>query len=171
MKTYVRNNSSILALALSSRGFGFVVIEGKDMLVDWGIRTAEGNNKNVQSVVKAKKIIGQYRPSALILEDAATKGSLRSSRIRLLAKQLVALAKQENIRAAVLPREKIRHVFFSDQQGSRDELARVIAEKFPDELRDWLPPKRKPWTSEDARISMLEAVALGVAFSDKRNGI
>lgn len=37
----------ILAIVPSYRGFGFVILEGQDTLVDWGVKTVKGN-KNVQ---------------------------------------------------------------------------------------------------------------------------
>jgi hypothetical protein len=46
---------------------------------------------------------------------------------------------------------------------------RILAERFPEELGDRLPPKRRPWMSEDYRMGIFEVVALGVAFFLKRN--
>ena len=39
----------ILSIAPSTRGFGYAVLEGKDTLVDWGVKTVQGN-KNVNSL-------------------------------------------------------------------------------------------------------------------------
>ena len=43
-------------------------------------------------------------------------------------------------------------------------MAEMIAMQFPDELASRLPPKRKPWKSEDARMDIFDAVALAVVF-------
>ena len=37
------------------------------------------------------------------------------------------------------------------------------------ELRPVLPPRRKPWESEDYRMSIFDAAALGVAYFDRQN--
>ncbi len=42
-------------------------------------------------------------------------------------------------------------------------MARAIAEQFP-ELVPRVPPVRKPWMSEDYRMSMFDAVGLGLTF-------
>jgi hypothetical protein len=44
-------------------------------------------------------------------------------------------------------------------------LATAVAQRFPDELAARLPPKRKAWASEDARMDIFEAVALAVAVA------
>jgi len=41
----------ILAIAPATRGFGFAVLEGLDMLADWGVKEAKGD-KNNQSLGK-----------------------------------------------------------------------------------------------------------------------
>ena len=163
MNKSIPNNSCILAVALSSKGFGFSVIEGQSTLIDWGFKKAKGD-KNADSVEKAKKIISHYRPCAIILEDTSGKDSRRSLRIRRLGKRMVALASQEGIQAAVFSREQVRELFFAEELGTKDELASIIAQKFPDELANRLPPTRKPWMSEDERMGIFEAVALGMTF-------
>jgi hypothetical protein len=45
----------ILAIAPSTRGFGFAVLEGEASLVDWGVKTAKGD-KNKQSLAKVEKL-------------------------------------------------------------------------------------------------------------------
>jgi hypothetical protein len=43
-------------------------------------------------------------------------------------------------------------------------MAELLAKQFPDELASRLPPKRKAWTSEDARMDIFDAVGLAVVF-------
>ena len=47
------------------------------------------------------------------------------------------------------------------------ELARTVAHAVP-QLAPRLPPKRKPWMSEDARQSLFDAAALGLMAFRKR---
>jgi len=49
----------ILAIAPTTHGVGFAVLE--ETLIDWGVRTIEGD-KNKQSVAKVKKMITDYQP-------------------------------------------------------------------------------------------------------------
>jgi hypothetical protein len=43
-------------------------------------------------------------------------------------------------------------------------MAEMLATQFPDELASRLPPKRKPWKSEDSRMDIFDAMALAVVF-------
>ena len=45
----------------------------------------------------------------------------------------------------------------------KQEIAIAIAERFP-ELAPRLPRSRKPWMSEDYRMSIFDAVALALTF-------
>jgi len=47
------------------------------------------------------------------------------------------------------------------------EIACAVAERLP-ELASKLPPKRKIWQSEDYRMSIFDATAVGVAYFTRR---
>jgi hypothetical protein len=49
-----------------------------------------------------------------------------------------------------------------DGRGTKHALAEIIAKRFPEELGSRLPPKRKPWMSEDSRMNIFDAVALAL---------
>ena len=46
---------------------------------------------------------------------------------------------------------------------TKHQRAQAVIERFP-VLAQKLPPKRKPWESEDYRMSMFAAAALAVAY-------
>jgi hypothetical protein len=151
----------ILALAPSSEGFGFVVLEGLETLVDWGVKSVSGD-KNVRSLAKAEQLIIHYRPNLLVLPAVTTKGSRRAARIRTLCGALVTLATRHELKVGQLSREQVIRAFFADGRGTKHALAELLAKRFPAELGDRLPPKRRPWESEDYRMDIFEAVALVV---------
>lgn len=153
----------ILALAPSTRGFGFAVFEGQETLLDWGVKSVQGD-KNRRCLVKIEELIVHYRPEVLVLEDSSGKASRRSVRIRTLGRSILALAARLNVRVVLLAREQIHQVFFPEGEGTKHALAEMIAGRFPEELGMRLPPKRKPWKSEDARMDLFAAVALAVAL-------
>ena len=62
----------ILAVDPSTRGFGFAVLEGPERLVDWGVKEAR-DNKHVKCLGQIEKLIKQYEPDAIVVEDAAAK--------------------------------------------------------------------------------------------------
>jgi hypothetical protein len=59
-------------------------------------------------------------------------------------------------------RQQVRRVFFADGQGTKHALAEILAKRFPEELGFRLPPKRRPWMSEDYRMDLFDAVALAL---------
>lgn len=151
----------ILAIAPSTRGFGFAVIEGQETLVDWGVKTVKGD-KNVQSLAKVEKLIAHYQPGVLILEDALAKNSRRSLRIRKLCQQIIKMAVTRKVSVALFSRDQVMKAFIADGQGTKHALAEILAKRFPEELDSRLPPKRKPWMSEDSRMNIFDAVALAL---------
>ena len=109
-------------------------------------------------------MIAHYQPGVIVLEDHLVKHSRRSARIRTLSKKIIIVAESCNIGLALLSREQVRRVFFAQGQGIKYALAQMLATRFPEELGSRLPPKRRPWMSEDYRMDIFDAVALAVAL-------
>lgn len=152
----------VLAIAPSTRGFGFAVLETEATLVDWGVKSVAGD-KNGRSLVKVKELIGHYEPGVLVLPDTSRKDSLRAARIRSLCQQIKTMGAAHMVRVVFLSRERVRRAFFADGRGTKHAMAEIIAKRFPEELGTRLPPKRRPWMSEDYRMDIFDAVALALA--------
>lgn len=163
MKNTYSNHFRILAIAPSSRGFGFAVLEGEEKLVDWGVKSIKGD-KNTGSIAKVVEMISHYQPGVIVFEDYSAKHSRRSARIRALGKKIIALAEIRNVTVVLFSREQVRQVFFADGLGTKYALAEMLAARFPEELASRLPPKRRPWMSEDYRMDIFDAVALALAL-------
>src|SRR5437870_248846 len=161
MKKILPQYPRILGIAPSTRGFGFALFEGLDVLVDWGVKSITGD-KNVGSIMKVEEMIAHYRPDVIVLEDTSTKPFRRSARIRTLTKRIITLAKSRNFTVVLFSREQVRKAFFTEGQGTKHALAEILANKFPEELGFRLPPKRRPWMSEDYRMNIFDAVALAL---------
>jgi hypothetical protein len=59
--------------------------------------------------------------------------------------------------------------FISDGRGTKYTVAKIVTERFSEELSQKLPPKRKLGNSEDSRMNIFEAVAIGLVFSLNEN--
>ena len=151
----------ILAVAPSTNGFGYAVIEGQKVLVDWGVKLVEGD-KNAGSIEKVEGMIAHYNPQVMVLEDTANKESHRSPRIKALTKLLVVVAEDRSVKVVMFSQKQVRRVLLGDERGTKEALAGNIAEQFPEELGFRLPPKRRPWMSEDSRMDIFDAVALAL---------
>jgi hypothetical protein len=160
-----RQNQRILAIAPSTRGVGFAVLEG-EKLVDWGVKSAR-KEKNAASLVKVDDLITHYRPTRLVLEDSSPESSRRSPRIRALSTRIIALAAKRSVKVKVLGRKIMKKAYFADGKGTKHEIAELLAQRFPQELGTRLPPKRKPWNSEHHQMGVFDAVAIAIAFQTK----
>jgi hypothetical protein len=167
MKHIESKTFRILAIAPSTRGFGFAVLEGQQNLVDWGVKSIQ-DDKNIGSLEKIKEMVLHYHPGVIVLEDTSQKESRRSGRIRALTQRIVTLAKSLNVKVILFSRAQLRRMFFSQDQGTKHALAEILAARFPDELASRLPPKRRPWMSEDYRMSIFDAVAFALFYQLKK---
>jgi hypothetical protein len=164
-----QTKSRILAIAPSARGFGFAVMEGP-WLVDWGVKSITKEN-NLKALSKANELLALYHPSVTVLQDTAAKNSRRSTRIRDLTEQMVELARKNGIRVKLLSRKQIQRAFFEKGDGTKHRIAEIIAQRFPEELGCRLPPKRRPWMSEDYRMDIFAAVALALTLGQSGLGL
>lgn len=153
----------LLAIAPSTKGFGFAVLEGQESLVDWGVRTVKGD-KNKNAVLKVKELIAHYQPEVLVMEDYSAKGSRRCGRIQVLGRKIIAMASSRKVKVTTFSRQQVRRLYFNDgTEGTKHALAEILGKRFPEELGYRIPPKRRAWMSQDSRMDIFDAVALVLA--------
>jgi len=152
----------VLAIDPSTRGFGFAVLEGPSRLIDWGAKETK-NNKNAKSLKLIDDLIDRYEPNVIVVEDYEGKGSRRCRRIQMLIDGMSTLASKRTVRIRSFSRAKVKQAFFESGAVNKYEIATAIAGRFP-ELVPRLPRFRKPWMSEDYRMSIFDAVAFAVVF-------
>lgn len=159
----------VVAVYLNTRGFAFVVFESSLSPVDWGLRETRGPQKNCRCITKIERIVDRYRPSVLILQDTSLEGARRTQRIRDLNEDVVELAAIREIPVCAYSRTDVLTAFSEFGVETKRDLALVIAKHIPAFERH-LPPPRKPWMSEDARMSLFEAAALALTFFHSAGG-
>lgn len=153
----------ILAIAHSTVGLGFAVFEGQETLVDWGVKWVKGD-KNIECLSRVEKLIVQYKPNVIVLEDTSDKDSKRGSRTKTLTKKIIALATSNKVKVTLFSQKQIRKAFFTEGEETKQALAEIIAKRFPDELAHQLPPKRREWDAENPRMGIFDAVALALTL-------
>ena len=159
--TPTNTNSCILAIAPSARGFGFAMFDG-EQLVDWGVKQVN-SHKNSDALRKLERLILRYTPAVMVFEDSSAKDSQRRARIRKLGPQMISMAKNHSVKVRLLTRQQVRKVFFTDGKGTKDALAEIIANRFPEDLGFRLPRKRRAWMNEAYQMGIFDAVAMAVA--------
>ena len=158
MKDKQADEALILSVFPSVRGFGFALFHGAWIPIDWGFRHVEGD-KNQACLEKVAKLIDEYAPDVLLLEDHAGEGSRRSPRIEALIDNMAALAAKKGIAVARYSRAEIRECFAEFGATTKYEIAQAISRSLP-EFPPQLPPERKIWLPEDYRMSIFDAVSL-----------
>ncbi len=156
----------VLAIDPASRGFGFAVLEGPKRLIDWGVKSARVN-KDKRCLKLIEDLIERYEPDVIVVEDYESKGSRRCRRVQQLIEGILILAGKRKIRAQMYSRRTVKKSFSQSGPKNKHQMATAIAKQFP-ELAPRLPPARKPWTSEDYRMSIFDAVALALTFFENK---
>lgn len=156
----------ILAVSLSSRGFGYAVMEGNSTLILYG-KKVFAEDKNVRSLAHIDKLIAHNQPDVLVIHDVNANGTHRAPRIKELHRKVVALAKQHHLKVVKISGTELRSKLLGNPRGTKQAMAELLAKQFPDELTSRLPPKRQPWKSEDARMDIFAAMALVVTIQLK----
>jgi len=156
-----KSTKRVLAIDPYSRGVGFAVFEGPAALIDWGLRTTGPRADNGRAVRVIKRLIERFQPDVLALEDWVSAGARRSQRIDLLLNH-IASDQGNRVRVQLVSRREIRAIGPSAETKTKHGRATLLASRFP-ELRSYLPRPRKPWMSEDERMSIFDAVAFALA--------
>src|SRR5262249_9514985 len=162
------NDIRVLAVDPSTRGFGFAILEGPDRLIDWGVKETKVDKKR-RSLRFIAELIHRYQPNVLVVEDYTGKGSRRCRRVRKLIKEISRLAVQRKIKVRNFSRLKVKQAFSESGTPNKCEIAIAIAKHFP-ELAPRLPRFRKPWMSEDYRMSIFDAVGFALTVFRFRTG-
>ncbi len=152
----------VLGVYPTSRGFGWVVLEGPFAVVESGLHHAL-KAKNAGCVRALERIVARLKPSTLVLEAFDGHSSIRSARIRRLCLEFVNLAADRGLGLAVHSRDEVRATFAGVEARTRDEIAAAVARTLP-ALAYRLPKKRAPWESEDRRLSIFSAAAVVLTY-------
>jgi Holliday junction resolvasome RuvABC endonuclease subunit len=158
MNNTFNEESLILSVFPSVRGFGFALFHGAWVPIDWGFRHVQGD-KNEIALEKIRALIDDYAPDTVLIEDHAGEGSRRSPRVETLIDAIAALATEKGITVERYSRDQIKECFAEFDAVTKYEIAKAISESLP-EFPPQLPPQRKIWLPEDYRMSIFDAVSL-----------
>lgn len=160
MRSSQQSDHRILGIAPSKKGFGFAVIEARGLLVSWGVGRLY-SWKREEFLQRLDALFDRYEITLLCLEGPTDYSKLGQRRRRLFELGC-RLAKHRAIDVSQISRVELSSQLGLDQRASRHTTAIRVAGLFP-ELAELLPPPRRPWQTEDPRIALFMAVALGAA--------
>ena len=155
----------VLAVKPTHRGFGWAAFESPFTPFDWGIVEAR-LNAEAGALNAFQKLIERLTPESLLLEAFERGDETRPTR---LSRAMAALAAERGIRVELYTRGEVQACFAGVGARTRDEIAAAIARQF-EEFGHRLPPKRRPWESEDRRMALFAAIALLVTYYHRGAG-
>ena len=163
------NQKRVLALDVRPRSFGYAVFEGPTLLLDWGVQSfRHGRNAvRIPLATKIAALLEDFQPSVVVAKEPPSRKKVNRARTRKVLELVRHKASLRGIRTRVFRRQTSRNPFGGEERLTKDKTATVLAERFA-ELRPVLPPKRKFYESEDYRMSIFDAAALGVAYFDRQ---
>ena len=113
-------------------------------------------------------MIIRLSPSVVVLPAASEEGSRRAKRIQRLVQRITSLAIQHGIAVKLITQKELQICYFGKEKGTKYARARILAQRFPQELAHLLPLKRQAWMSENAKMDMFDAIAFGLMFKNKK---
>jgi Holliday junction resolvasome RuvABC endonuclease subunit len=156
----VRHNR-VLGIAPFTRGFGYALLEGEGELGDFGLAFVKGE-KNSGCLKRMEEMIGIFTPQVIAIDNAKALGTRRSKRVQELFQDIAALSVKHKIKLRQIAKVQVNQAILGRKEGTKYEIARRLADWFPEDLAQLLPRKRKPWDCENPRMYLFDAV--GIAF-------
>lgn len=152
----MRRPRRTLAIDPTPKGFAWVVLEGREILLDWGL--AQVTPPEAAGVTeRVKRILERARPELLVLEEP--EGSRRGRRARTIIRELAYLADEREIAWCYVTGEQVREAF--GNPANKHEIAVAVTGLFG-ELEHRLPDKRKLWESERERMGIFDAASFAL---------
>ncbi len=160
---WVQKHPFVLAIYVNTRGFAYVLFEGPLAPYDWSVREIRGSQKFVQCLTKIVAMLDRHLPEVLVLQDTSPTGTLRAPRIAEINAAIAELAEARGLLLHAYSRDKVREAFWQHGATTKQAIAEIIAKHIP-AFERYLPSPRKPWQSEDPRMGIFDAAALGLTF-------
>jgi hypothetical protein len=161
----------VLAIDPITWGYGFAILDGPRSLIDWDLQGTSRREEPRERwcLRQIGVLIDRYGPDRIVVEDCLDPRSRRGRRNRQLIERIITLASERGIPARRISRTRLHRTFAAAGACTKYKIALAVAGRFP-EVAWRLPPIRKPWMSEDARMAIFDAIALALAFYAPRSG-
>ena len=166
----IRRYAFVLAIYLNTRGFAFALFEGHLSPIDWGVKEIRGRRKHSRCVAGIDKILDRYEPDIMVLQDTSPTGTHRARRVTKLNSAVAILGSDRAIPVYAYSRDEVSSAFGELGLPNKHSMAEIIAKHIP-AFERYVPPPRKPWMSEDARMGLFDAAALALVFFQRAGGL
>jgi hypothetical protein len=152
-------DAGLLSVYPNARGFGFVVLDERRRLIDWGISDLRREQRIAKCLHRLQRLIDRYRPRVLVVREMTGAEQHAVDMFEAIKK----LADSRGVLVVAISRRQIREAFAHLGSPNRSTIADALARQMP-VLAPFIPPVRKIWNGEDRRMGLFDAVALAVTF-------
>jgi hypothetical protein len=154
----------VLALDLRPRKAGFVVLEG-NVLLDWGVRAYGKSASDLETTVKQRieALLDLHTPGFVVVQRRRVNNPAVARTLGAIIRIVKTEATNHASDLTILRAGDVRQFFAEHDCHNKHEIASRLASWF-EELAWKLPPKRKPWQSEDHNMTIFDAAAGAIAF-------
>lgn len=150
----------VLGLDLRPRRTGYVCIESRNVLVDFGVAT---HSSIAKAEARIHFILHKSRPTVLVLREIGPDSRRYELKTLALRKVVQSDARLTHTRVGIILDSQLRDFFALHSARTEHEMATRIAERYP-ELVWRLPHPRKPWEPQPRYMPLFDAAALALAF-------
>src|ERR1700676_709787 len=164
-----RRRNLIFAIHLQTRGFAYVLFDESLIPIDWGVFDPGGAGKKCRCLIRINSLLELHTPDVLVLQDMSERGTRRARRIRELNRRAAELADQRGVRVKTYSRAQVIEYFAELGAVTKHKIAEAIAKHIP-ALDYYVPPARKRWMTENARMGIFDAAALAWMFFHSISG-
>lgn len=161
----MRNTERIMAIDLRRSRFGYAVLDGPNVLLEWGSGEmwANGKKRGEFKNTRLRSALRVSSPATVVVRRSQYRGSLDSLLKDRLLRQIKRDASGDSIPVAMISQDEIRRAFHLPKRASKYRIASAVARKFP-ELRAKPPVTRKAWEPELHSIIIFDTIAAGLAY-------
>jgi hypothetical protein len=121
-----------------------------------GYFRARGQTKDRRVLDKVNRLFDRYSPDVLVVQDVGPGKTRRASRLEALNAAIGTVAAERGVPVFTYSRAEVYSAFESQGFSNKQTLAGLIAKHIP-AFERLVPPPRKPWMSEDARMGLFDA--------------
>ena len=121
-------------------------------------------------LTRVRRLLDWYQPDVVVIQDTSPHGTHRTQRVTRLNAAIAQLSLDRRIPIFRYSRLHVLEIFSAYAVPNKQALAEIIAKYIP-AFERYVPPPRKPWMSEDARMGLFDAAALGLVFFQKAGGL
>jgi Holliday junction resolvasome RuvABC endonuclease subunit len=164
----LHNKPVILAIDPGTKELGFTVLEGDDLLY-YGVKSVT-NRKSPGLILETitafiKGLIEKYQPTTLAIEKMFIT-QRNSALLFVVAEQVKALAKESGISIWEQSPLAIRKRLCKTGRATKREVARVIADRYPELLRYF---NRTKFWEQEYYANLFDAIAVGLICLENAN--